>query len=53
VKHSSSGAIIFSVYVDDIVVTKDDHQGIIQLTAYLSFHFHIKDIWSLEVFSRD
>jgi len=42
IKHSFASTIIFAVYVDDIVVTEDDHQGIVQLKAYLSFYFHIK-----------
>jgi len=43
VRDYSTGIIILTVYVD-IVVTKEDHQGIIQLKAYLSSHFHIKNL---------
>jgi len=52
IRHSSTGTIIFSVYVDNIVITGDDHQGIIQLKAYLSSHFHMKDLSVLMYFLR-
>jgi len=42
--------IIFVVYVDDNVVTEDDHQGIIQLKAYLSSYFYMKNIGLLRYF---
>jgi len=50
VRHSSVGVINFTVYVDDIIVTRDDHQGVIQLKAYLSSYFHMKDIDFLRYF---
>jgi len=50
VRYSSASTIILAVYVDDIVVTGDDHEGIIQLKAYLSFYFHMKDLSLLRYF---
>jgi len=49
VKHFSVETIILAGYVD-IIVTKDDHQSIIQLKAYLSSHFHVKDFGLLRYF---
>ena len=49
-RHSSTGTIILAIYIDDIVVTGNDHQGITQLKAYLSSHFHMKDIGLLMYF---
>ena len=43
VQYFSAGIIILVIYVNDIVITRDDHQDIIQLKAYLSSHFHMKD----------
>jgi len=31
-------------YVDDIAVSGDDYQGIVQLKGYLNSHFHMKDL---------
>ena len=50
VRHCHTDTIIFAVYVDNFVLSGDDHQGIIQLKAYLSFHFHIKVIGLLRYF---
>ena len=50
VRHFLTGAIILIVYIHDIVVTGDDHHDIIQLKAYLSSHFHIKDLSLLKYF---
>ena len=46
----SIGTIILAVYVDDIVITRDDHQCIIQLKVYLSSHFYIKNLDLLRSF---
>ena len=51
IRYSSIGTIIFLVYVNYIIVTGDNHQGIIQLKAYLSSHFSYKR--PFEVFSKD
>jgi len=49
VRYSSTDTIILIVYID-IVVIEDDHQGIVQLKAYLSYHFHMKDFSLLKYF---
>ena len=46
----SAGIIILVIYVNDIVITRDDHQDIIQLKAYLNVHFHMKDFGLLKYF---
>ena len=43
-RYSSVSTIILAVYVDDI-----DHQGVIQLKAYLNSHFHMKDLGSWDI----
>jgi len=48
--HSSAGTIFLAIYVDDIVITGDDNQGIIQLKTYLSSHFYMKDFGLLRYF---
>jgi len=50
VRYSSSDTIIRAIYVDDIVITGDDNQGIIQLKTYLSSHFQMKDLTLLRYF---
>ena len=52
VRHFCAGTIILAVYVDDIVITGDDHQDIIHLKTYLSSHFHMKDLDLLRYFLR-
>jgi len=42
--------INLAVYIDDIIITEDDHQDIIQLKAYLSSHFHMKKFGLLRYF---
>jgi len=44
VRYSSTDIIIFSIYVNDIIVTGDDCQDIIQLKSYLSSHFYMKNL---------
>ena len=39
------------VYVDDIVITRDDTKGIDSLKKYLPKHFQTKDLGSLKYFS--
>ena len=48
-RYFSTDTIILTVYVDNIFVTEDD-QNIIQLEAYLSYHFHIQDLGHLRYF---
>jgi len=40
------------VYVDDIVVNGDDHDGITRLKSHLSSHFHKKDLVCCDTFLR-
>ena len=51
IKHSSQGKIAaLIVYVDDIVVTGDDLEAIVQLKKSLSKEFEIKDLGALKYF---
>jgi len=50
-KNSTNTTILFRLF-NDIVLTKDDHQKIIQLKAYLTSHFHIKNLGLLRYFLR-
>ena len=38
------------VYVNDIVITRDDAKGIDSLKKYLQKHFQTKDLGSLKLF---
>ena len=38
------------MYVDDIVITGDDADGISNLKAHLAVHFHMKDLGKLRYF---
>ncbi|XP_070031131.1 uncharacterized mitochondrial protein AtMg00810-like [Nicotiana tomentosiformis] len=50
-RHSSYGKCIFLIiYVDDIVITGDDHESIIQLKQHLSSQFQTKDMGKLKYF---
>ncbi|XP_058765320.1 uncharacterized mitochondrial protein AtMg00810-like [Vicia villosa] len=49
-RHSAQGCIYLIVYVDDIVITGSDHQGIIQLKQHLSNQFQTKDLGKLRYF---
>ena len=49
--HSSTGqCIYFIVYVDDIVITGSDQDGIHKLKQHLFSHFHTKDLRKLKYF---
>jgi len=50
VSHFSSSTIFHAVYVDDIVITGNEHHGIKQLKGYVSFHFHMKGLSLLRYF---
>ncbi|XP_058764751.1 uncharacterized mitochondrial protein AtMg00810-like [Vicia villosa] len=51
-RHSAQGCIYLIVYVDDIVITGSDHQGILQLRQHLSNQFQTKDLGKLRYFLR-
>ena len=40
------------VYVDDIVITRDDIKGIDSLNKYLRKHFQIKRSWIFKILLR-
>lgn len=49
-KYSSNKCIYMVVYVDDIVITDDDHDGIVGLKRHLVHHFQVKDLGRLQYF---
>jgi len=50
-KHTSQGKCIYLIiYVDDIVITSDDQDGIVQLKKLLFHHFQTKDLGLLKYF---
>ena len=51
-KHSKDGKLaILIVYVDDIIVTGDDHVKLGALKKYLAAEFELKDLGTLKIFS--
>ena len=46
----SKGVMIFYVYVDDILLTRNDESRIYTIEAYLSQHFMIEDLQTLLYF---
>ena len=50
VRQCEKGTIILAAYVDDIVITWSDNDGIQLLKSHLSKHFHMKDLGLLRYF---
>ena len=50
VRHCTKGTIVLAVYVDDIVITSNDDEGVQLLKSHLSKHFHMKDLGLLRYF---
>ena len=49
-RNSSSGIILLVVYVDVIVITGSDYNGISSLKSFLQSQFHTKDLRMLRYF---
>ena len=49
-KKSAASIILLVVYVDDIVITGNDHAGISDLKAFVHSKFHTKDLGELKYF---
>ncbi|KAJ9707458.1 hypothetical protein PVL29_002475 [Vitis rotundifolia] len=49
-KKSIAGIILLVVYVDDIVITGNDHAGISDLKAFMHSKFHTKNLGELKYF---
>ncbi|RVW29825.1 Retrovirus-related Pol polyprotein from transposon RE1 [Vitis vinifera] len=49
-KKSAVGIILLVVYVDDIVITGNDHAGISDLKTFMHSKFHTKDLGELKYF---
>ncbi|KAL6331836.1 hypothetical protein AAG906_020180 [Vitis piasezkii] len=47
---SAAGIILLVVYVDDIVITGNDHAGISDLKTFMHSKFHTKDLGELKYF---
>ena len=50
VRRSSAGITLILLYVDDMIITKDDSAGILSLQHFLSQHFEMKDLGTLNYF---
>ncbi|RVW53673.1 Retrovirus-related Pol polyprotein from transposon RE1 [Vitis vinifera] len=49
-KKSTAGIILLVVYVNDIVITRNDHAGISDLKAFMHSKSHTKDLGELKYF---
>jgi hypothetical protein len=48
--HTSTGITLILLYVDDMIITGDDTAGIYDLQKFLSQHFEMKDLGTLNYF---
>ena len=49
-RNSQTGIILLVVYVDDIIITGNDTEGISSLKSFLHGQFHTKDLGMLKYF---
>ncbi|XP_050935067.1 uncharacterized mitochondrial protein AtMg00810-like [Cucumis melo] len=47
---TSTGIVLLLLYVDDMIITGNDHQAIYDLQCYLGKHFEMKDLGNLNYF---
>ena len=47
---TEKGRTLLIVYIDDIIITGDDTQGIVELKTFLHGQFHTKDLGQLRYF---
>ena len=50
VQRSSASITLILLYVDDMIITRDDSAGIRSLQHFLSQHFEMKDLGTLNYF---
>ena len=50
VRRSFAGITLILLYVDDMIITRDDSAGIPSLQHFLSQHFEMKDLGTLSYF---
>ena len=49
-RNSQAGIILLVVYVDDIIITRNDMTGMSSLKSFLHGQFHTKDLGMLKYF---
>ena len=50
VRRSSTGITLILLYVDDIIITRNNYAGICSFQHFLSQHFEMKDLDTLSYF---
>uniref|UniRef100_A0A2N9GZL8 Integrase catalytic domain-containing protein n=1 Tax=Fagus sylvatica TaxID=28930 RepID=A0A2N9GZL8_FAGSY len=50
IRHSDKGMILLLLYVDDMIITGDDHSNISDFKQFLHQHFEMKDLGHLSYF---
>uniref|UniRef100_A0A2N9IQN3 CCHC-type domain-containing protein n=1 Tax=Fagus sylvatica TaxID=28930 RepID=A0A2N9IQN3_FAGSY len=50
IRRSNKGMILLLLYVDDMIITGDDHSGISDFKQFLHQHFEMKDLGHLDYF---